>query len=35
MTVLVIDTNEELAGDDGGNEELVGDDGGDVLPELE
>jgi hypothetical protein len=35
MTVLVIDTDKELAGDDGGDEELVGDDGGDELPELE
>jgi hypothetical protein len=35
MTVLVIDTDEELAGDDKGSEELVGDDGGDMLPELE
>ena len=35
MTVWVIDTDEEIAGDDGGDEELVGDDGGDELPELE
>jgi hypothetical protein len=35
MAVLVIDTDEELVGDDGGDEELGGDDGGDELPELE
>jgi hypothetical protein len=35
MTILVIDKDEELVGDDGGSEELVGDDGGDMLPELE
>jgi hypothetical protein len=35
MTILVIDTDEELAGDDGGDEKLVGGDGGDELPELE
>ena len=35
MAVLVIDTDEELAGDDRGDEELVGGDGGDELPELE
>ena len=35
MAVLVIDTDKELVGDDGGDEELVGYDGGDELPELE
>jgi hypothetical protein len=35
MTVLVIDTDEELVGDDRGDEKLIGGDGGGELPELE
>jgi hypothetical protein len=35
MAVLVVDTDEELVGDNGGDETIVGDDGGDEFPELE
>jgi hypothetical protein len=35
MTVLVVDTDEELVGDNGGDKGLGGEDGGDELPELE
>jgi hypothetical protein len=35
MTVLVVDADEKLVGDDKGDEELVGGDGGGEWPELE